>query len=99
MFTYPHISYFSIHSLSLLCKLIGFDVLESHVFKEKVWCIISKRNTIQGSPEKQKGDEICMKNITETKRILKENHFSLLLLKRILVRYSSNIIPIISETQ
>ncbi len=98
MFTYPHISYFSIHTLEYLCRSIGYDVLAIEVDTDEIWCIISTGKNIQEAMENKQKDVNLTKNIIETNEILKREKYALRLLKRTFIRYVSNILPFRLQT-
>lgn len=94
MFTYPHISYFSIYSLTYLCQLVGFEVLEIREDNDEIWCILSKDKYVE-NPKNiiNNENEILIKNISETRNIIQKNKFSMRLIERVIKRYISNIMP------
>lgn len=98
MFTYPHISYFSIHSLQYLCRSVGYNVLDIEADTDEIWCIISMNKNIHKDIENKQKDINLTINIIETKEILKREKYTPRLLKRIFIRYLSNIIPFRLQT-
>lgn len=98
MFTYPHISYFSIHTLQYLCRSVGYTVLGIKADTDEIWCIISLNKNIREAIENKQKDVNLRRNIIETREILQRAKYSRRLVKRIFIRYVSNILPFRLQT-
>jgi 2-polyprenyl-3-methyl-5-hydroxy-6-metoxy-1,4-benzoquinol methylase len=94
MFSYPHISYFSVHSLKYLCQSIGYTVLAIKTDVDEIWCIISKSKDIEGSKENPRTNIDLEENIRTTKTFVESEKKFRKLFKYRIKRYISTVIPI-----